>query len=143
MKQPRFRASDDGEPSHSAGDPILGQIRSHGLTNVAVVVVRYFGGTKLGVGGLVSAYKTAAGEALDKCQPIEIYPTTQFSMVYAYEDTSVVERALGDFEVTILDKEFINACLVTCQIREASFEQFVHKFDLIASVKISVNPDSE
>src|SRR5690242_5641679 len=60
-----FRAFDDGEPNHSAGDPILGQIRSRNLTNVLVVVVRYFGGTKLGVGGLISAYKTAASDALD------------------------------------------------------------------------------
>ena len=60
----RFRANDDGEPSHSAGDPILGQIRSLSLHDVLVVVVRYFGGTKLGVGGLVNAYKTAAAQAL-------------------------------------------------------------------------------
>src|SRR6186713_1623645 len=66
-----FRAFDDGEPNHSAGDPILGQIRSKNLTNVLVVVVRYFGGTKLGVGGLISAYKIAAEEALSKAVIIE------------------------------------------------------------------------
>jgi uncharacterized YigZ family protein len=66
-----FRAFDDGEPNHSAGDPILGQIRSKGLTNVLVVIVRYFGGVKLGVGGLISAYRTAAEEALNKAEVIE------------------------------------------------------------------------
>src|SRR3954468_18127958 len=62
----KYRAFDDGEPNHSAGDPILGQIRSRNLTNVLVVVIRYFGGVKLGVGGLISAYRTAAEEALTK-----------------------------------------------------------------------------
>lgn len=59
-----FRANDDGEPNHSAGDPILGQIKSNQLTNILIVVVRYFGGVKLGVGGLISAYRTAAAEAI-------------------------------------------------------------------------------
>jgi uncharacterized YigZ family protein len=63
--KPRFRAFDDGEPNHSAGDPILGQIRSRELTNVLVVVIRYFGGVKLGMGGLMAAYKAAAENALD------------------------------------------------------------------------------
>ena len=63
-----FRANDDGEPNHSAGDPILGQINSKELTNTLVVVVRYFGGTKLGVSGLITAYRTAAEEALDAAQ---------------------------------------------------------------------------
>ena len=67
------RANDDGEPNHSAGDPILGQIKSKGLTNVLVVVVRYFGGTKLGVGGLINAYKSAAIDAL---QQVEIISKT-------------------------------------------------------------------
>ena len=67
----RFRAFDDGEPNHSAGDPILGQIRSRDLTNVLVVVVRYFGGVKLGVGGLISAYKAAAEEALNNAIVME------------------------------------------------------------------------
>ncbi len=62
----RFRAADDGEPNHSAGDPILGQIRSRELSDTLVVVVRYFGGTKLGVGGLINAYRTAAANALDQ-----------------------------------------------------------------------------
>jgi uncharacterized YigZ family protein len=67
----KFRAFDDGEPNHSAGDPILGQIRSKNITNVLVIVVRYFGGTKLGVGGLISAYKTAAEDALNRAAVIE------------------------------------------------------------------------
>ena len=72
------RANDDGEPNHSAGDPILGQIKSFGLTNTLVVVVRYFGGTKLGVGGLVHAYKTATADALSKAMKFELYERAQF-----------------------------------------------------------------
>ncbi len=75
-----FRSSDDGEPNHSAGDPILGQIRSTNLTDVLIVVVRYFGGVKLGVGGLISAYKAAAEDALKNAIIIEEEVTEKFSI---------------------------------------------------------------
>ena len=77
LENPSFRANDDGEPGHSAGDPILGQIRSFQSTNCLVVVIRYFGGTKLGVSGLVNAYKTAAAEALSKAKKEEVIVSMQ------------------------------------------------------------------
>jgi uncharacterized YigZ family protein len=86
----KYRAFDDGEPNHSAGDPILGQIRSKNLTNVLLVVVRYFGGTKLGVGGLISAYKTAAEEALMNAFIIECEVMKPVEIIYDYTATPEV-----------------------------------------------------
>src|SRR5688572_4417432 len=79
-----FRAFDDGEPNHSAGDPILGQIRSKGITNVLIVVVRYFGGVKLGVGGLINAYKTAAENALNNSAIVEIEISENVNLQFDY-----------------------------------------------------------
>ncbi|MCP4460188.1 MAG: YigZ family protein, partial [Cytophagales bacterium] len=84
LENQSFRANDDGEPGHSAGDPILGQIRSFKLTNCLIVVVRYFGGTKLGVGGLVNAYKTAATGALSKSKKIEIIGRLKIDLKFDY-----------------------------------------------------------
>jgi uncharacterized YigZ family protein len=100
-----FRAFDDGEPNHSAGDPILGQIRSRELTNVLVVVVRYFGGTKLGVGGLISAYKTAASDALDRATIITLDVTETFVLQYKYEFTPEVMKLVKEFSLEIVDQK--------------------------------------
>src|SRR5690554_2132633 len=89
-----FRANDDGEPGHSAGDPILGQIRSNNLTNTLIVVVRYFGGTKLGVGGLVTAYKTAATEAILANEIITETVTLKVNFQFDYIDMNEVMRII-------------------------------------------------
>ena len=128
LEDQHFKASDDGEPGHSAGDPILGQIRSFGLTNTLVVVVRYFGGTKLGIGGLTKAYKTAAQEALMGAKIREIWPTVAFNITYAYDQTNVVERLIGGKGIQISDREFAEACHITGNVRKdlskALFSQF-------------------
>lgn len=108
----KYRAYDDGEPNHSAGDPILGQIRSGNLTNVLVIVVRYFGGTKLGVGGLVTAYKAAAGEALKYATIIEQQITVAIQFEFAYEVTPVIMKLIKDFELKITRQEFGEACSI-------------------------------
>jgi uncharacterized YigZ family protein len=100
-----FRAFDDGEPNHSAGDPILGQIRSRDLTNVLVVVVRYFGGTKLGVGGLISAYRTAASEALNNATTITHEVTENFVIRYSYEFTPEVMKIVKEFSLEVIDQK--------------------------------------
>jgi uncharacterized YigZ family protein len=105
-----FRAFDDGEPNHSAGDPILGQIRSLNVTNVLVVVVRYFGGVKLGVGGLVTAYKTAAEEALRKANLAEVEVRFTLSIDYSYASTPEVMRLIRDFNLDVLHQEFLTSC---------------------------------
>ena len=117
LEQPVIRANDDGEPNHSAGDPILGQIRSFGLTNVLVVVVRYFGGTKLGVGGLITAYKTAAFEALNGLDQKEIVPAERFVIHYTYEETPAVERVMKQFELFDIDRLFEQSCELKAGIR--------------------------
>ena len=86
----KYRANDDGEPTHSAGDPILGQIRAFNLTNVLVVVIRYFGGTKLGVGGLISAYKIATEDALKNVKIIESFLAIQYDITSNYDDYNAI-----------------------------------------------------
>lgn len=129
--QQLVRANDDGEPNHSAGDPILGQIRSFDLTNTLVVVVRYFGGTKLGVSGLVHAYKTAAEEALSKAE-IEIVEIKQdFKVEYGYEKTSDTMRIINDFDVEIKNQEFLEICTLYGRIEPEKFTALKEKLSLI------------
>ena len=125
LKNQQSKASDDGEPSHSAGDPILGQIRSAGLTQVLVVVVRYFGGTKLGVGGLIKAYKKAANNALEKADFCELYPKKVIIIRYSYSQTSRVERLLLDFDLEVINREFKENCIITLRARESDLDQIV------------------
>lgn len=114
----RFRAFDDGEPNHSAGDPILGQIRSRDLTNVVVIVVRYFGGTKLGVGGLISAYRHAATDALDSATVVVRDLTKTLTITYGYPATAEIMRLVKDFDLAIEDQSFAENCIlsVSCKL---------------------------
>lgn len=120
--QERFRAFDDGEPNHSAGDPILGQIRSRKLTNILVVVVRYFGGTKLGVGGLIQAYKSAADAALTQATITERSVERIYTLMFPYQQTSEMMRLLKSFEAKPLEQRYGEACelQVPIKLREAS-----------------------
>ena len=142
LKDQTYRANDDGEPNHSAGDPILGQIRSKGLTNCLVVVVRYFGGTKLGVGGLISAYKIAAEDALDKVEVIKIYAQTRFSISFGYEQTTEVERALAEFEVDYEDKMYTSACRFVGLLRDEDVSVLAEKVSLLKAVDFQVLQES-
>jgi uncharacterized YigZ family protein len=117
IKTPSFRAYDDGEPSHSAGDPILGQIRAKGLTNVLVVVVRYFGGVKLGVGGLMAAYKTAAKHALEKALIVEEEVRVRYALRYPYEDTAEVMRLIASLQADVVRQQFLVECEIEIRIR--------------------------
>ncbi len=96
-----FRANDDGEPNHSAGDPILNQIRSHELSDVLVIVVRYFGGTKLGVSGLIQAYKEATREALQIAEKREVILKTKLTFHFEYEAMNDIMRIVKDLEVEV------------------------------------------
>jgi uncharacterized YigZ family protein len=101
-----FRAFDDGEPNHSAGTPILGQIRSKGITNVLVVVVRYFGGVKLGVGGLIDAYKTAAENALNNSPIVEIEISENVNLQFDYLILSDIMKLVKGSGMKILEQDF-------------------------------------
>jgi uncharacterized YigZ family protein len=127
----RFRAFDDGEPNHSAGDPILGQIRSKSLTNVLVVVVRYFGGVKLGVGGLIQAYKTAAEEALNNAVIVEREVTHFIILHYPYESTTEVMRLVKDFDLTLVRQEFLEDCVLEAEVKRKFFDSFITKVELL------------
>ncbi len=136
LKEQAYRANDDGEPNHSAGDPILGQIRSKNLTNCLVVVVRYFGGTKLGVGGLISAYKIAAEDALAKAKILTIHSLTRMNLSFDYNVTSAVEQILGGFQLIYIDKEFTDSCKFLMDVLDEDVTTLREKFVLIPSVKI-------
>lgn len=118
-----FRANDDGEPGHSAGTPILGQIRSNNLTNVLVVVVRYFGGIKLGVGGLITAYKTAAAEAIAANEIVTAIVTERLSLTFDYIDMNDVMRLIKTLDLRIVRQQFEHRCFMTLEVRQALSEE--------------------
>lgn len=127
----RFRAFDDGEPNHSAGDPILGQIRSTNITNVLVVVVRYFGGVKLGVGGLIGAYKAAAEEALSHASIVEKEVLSVLQLEYAYTSTPEVMKLVKEFELEIMEQKFEASCMLLAHIKDRLKESFLEKYTLL------------
>jgi uncharacterized YigZ family protein len=123
------RANDDGEPNHSAGTPILGQIRSKNLTDVLLVVVRYFGGTKLGVSGLIAAYKTAAAEALAAGSIAEKRYTQPLPLSFEYTAMNSVMKVVKDFDLPILQQNFGNQCEMVLEVRESLMGQVRAKLD--------------
>jgi len=135
----RFRAFDDGEPNHSAGDPILGQIRSKNLTDVLIVVIRYFGGVKLGVGGLISAYKTTAEEALNQSVIIEKEVLWKFSIQYEYASTPEVMRLVKEFKLNIEDQQFGEQCSMQAEITIKMKEGFLEKVVLMKALGVQID----
>lgn len=112
-----FRANDDGEPSGTAGRPILGQINSKQLTNILIVVVRYFGGILLGTGGLVVAYKEAAIDALNNANIVQQAVLLQKTLRFSYQEMNQVMRTLKDINANILSQYYEdNLCVIKCEI---------------------------
>ncbi len=114
----KTRTYDDGEPNHTAGTPILNQIRSLGLQNVSVFVVRYFGGTKLGVSGLISAYKDAAADALSKAELLEVFPSTSIRIQCDYADLNEAMKMVKQFELKLLNMESSNYCVLDISCKD-------------------------
>ncbi len=133
-----YRSFDDGEPNHSAGDPILGQIRSRDLTNVLVIVVRYFGGTKLGVSGLINAYKTVAAEALDNAGVREESVTVNVRIEYEYDATPEVMRLVKEFQLNILAEEFTDRGVMRAQVLLRHYMSLIEKVDLLRATGTAV-----
>lgn len=130
-----YRAFDDGEPNHTAGDPILGQIRSRGLTNILIVVVRYFGGTKLGVSGLINAYKTSAADAISKATIIEKEVLFSAVLKSDYKYTAEVMKLVKEFDATISEQQFTeNESLLSLQIPLRNRDGLLRKVQLIQSM---------
>lgn len=121
----RWRANDDGEPSGSAGRPILGQIDSAGLSDVLVVVVRYFGGVKLGIPGLIRAYKTATQEALAAAQAVEKTAARRFRITFDYLSMNAVMRVLKDLDIPQSGQSFGNECSLDVRVRLSQYEDFL------------------
>ena len=112
-----FRANDNGEPSGTAGKPILGQINSNELTDILIIVVRYFGGVKLGTSGLIQAYKAAAAEAIAAATVIEKYVEEQITVTFEYTLMNQVMRIVKEEGPAILSQSFDNDCQMTLSIR--------------------------
>jgi len=129
IDQTNFRANDDGEPGHSAGDPILGQIRSRELTNVLIIVVRYFGGTKLGIPGLINAYKTSASEALDKAGRKKVEITQNVLIQFTYELTNDVMPLVK--EHTVLNQEFTDSCSLEIEVLSNLVDSLISKLEVL------------
>lgn len=126
-----FRANDDGEPGHSAGDPILGQIKSRELTNTLVVVVRYFGGTKLGVSGLIGAYKTAAAEALDANEVVKREISESFRFSFPYEEMNGIMKLVKDLGLRILNQGYEEQCTLDVEVIVSAIKLLEDKVDLM------------
>ncbi|MHC2991110.1 Xaa-Pro dipeptidase [Pontibacter sp. HJ8] len=135
----RYRANDDGEPNHSAGDPILGQIRSADLSNVLVVVVRYFGGTKLGVSGLINAYKTSAAEALAQATIIEKHETALLQVHFAYPQMNDVMSLVKEYALSVKEQQFELDCRLTLEVRKKLQEEVSAKLEAIDGVEVTVD----
>lgn len=131
-----FRANDDGEPNNSAGMPIYGQIQSFDLTNVLVIVVRYYGGVKLGVGGLINAYKTGAQLALEASDIIEKTINTKFSLKFEYKNMSKVMRILKENQIDIINQTLELNCLLEISVRKGNASKVFEIFNQFYGVEI-------
>jgi uncharacterized YigZ family protein len=130
-----FKLNDDGEPSGTAGRPILNILLSKDLTNVLVVVVRYFGGTLLGVPGLINAYKTAAEEALTHAIIIEKTVNDVYTISFDYLQMNDVMRLIKEADLTILNQQFDNNCSIQVAIRKMQVNMILDKLHKLAGVK--------
>ena len=133
----KFRANDDGEPSSSAGRPILGQIDSRGLSDVLVVVVRYFGGIKLGIPGLIRAYKTSSAEALDKAGSVEKIAGKWFRLKFGYEAMNSVMKILKDMDLRQKEQNFGTECSLLTWVRLSAEDDFRTRIGKIDNCEIN------
>lgn len=134
----RFRANDDGEPSSTAGKPILGQLLSREITNCLIVVVRYFGGTKLGVPGLIAAYKESAAAVLDEAKVVERTVDTTVKVEFSYVVMNDVMRIIKDEQPTIVEQVFDNLCSMTLSIRNSKAELVIGKLRKVEGAIIDI-----
>ncbi len=131
-----FRANDDGEPSNSAGMPIYGQILSFELTNILIVVVRFFGGVKLGVGGLISAYKTTAQMAIEASEIIEETIKIHFIVAFDYKNMNKVMRVIKEKNIEIVNQKMDESCEIEIATRKKNAEIIFDIFDNLFEISI-------
>jgi len=132
----KFRANDDGEPNNSAGLPIYGQIQSFEVTNILIVSVRYFGGTKLGVGGLISAYKTSAQISLEAADILEKTINIYYKLTFEYDMMNAVQRVIKEKNIDITNQKLEMNCEYTISIRKKDAQAIYTIFDTLYKVDI-------
>jgi uncharacterized YigZ family protein len=132
----QYRANDDGEPNNSAGMPIYGQIQSFEVTNILVVVVRYFGGVKLGVGGLISAYKTAAQMALEDAEIVKKTIDKQFTLAFSYAHMNKVMRIIKEKNLTIVSQKMELDCEIVVATRKKNAPIIWDTFENLYEVQL-------
>lgn len=132
----KFRANDDGEPSNSAGMPIYGQIQSYDITNVLIVVVRYFGGVKLGVGGLISAYKTTAQLTLEEANIVEKTINKHFKIIFDYKNMNKVMRIIKEKNIDIINQKMELNCEIEIATRKKNAKQIFDIFSTLFEIEI-------
>ena len=136
IKDIYYRANDDGEPNNSAGMPIYGQLQSFKVTNILVAVARVYGGTKLGVGGLISAYRTAAKMALEVSEIVEKTQTVQFELSFEYALMDRVMRIIKQKQLQITSQQLEISCVLTISIRKNEAEETANLFNHLFGVSI-------
>ena len=132
----KYRANDDGEPNNSAGMPIYGQLQAFNLTNTLVVSVRYFGGTKLGVGGLIQAYKTSAKLTLETVSIKEKTIDVLFLLLFEYPEMSLVMRNIKDQKIKLIDQKLEHNCTLTISVRKKEADRIITLFENTYKVEI-------
>ncbi|HJE88064.1 IMPACT family protein [Rikenella microfusus] len=135
----RFRANDDGEPAGTAGRPILGQLLSRELTNLLVVVVRYFGGIKLGVPGLIAAYKEATADALASAEVVERTENREMTVEFPYPAMNRVMKAVKDMEPRVLGQDFDLSCRMRLSVRLRDAAALAERIGDIEGVNVSLS----
>lgn len=131
-----YRANDDGEPSNTAGMPIYGQIQSFGLTNIVVVVVRFFGGIKLGVGGLISAYRTAAQMVLQEAEIVEKTIDIYYKVAFDYKNMNKVMRIIKENNLAIVSQNMNESCEMVIATRKKNAEKIFDIFNHLFEIEI-------
>ena len=134
-----YRANDDGEPNNSAGMPIYGQIQSFDVTNILIVVVRYFGGVKLGVGGLINAYKTTAQQTLEHCNIIEKTINVNYIITFGYENMNSVMRIIKEKDLDITNQKLELDCEITISVRKSEAQTVFEMFNHLHKITIKKN----
>ena len=132
----KYRSSDDGEPSNSSGPPVLGQIKSDELYEILIVVVRYFGGTKLGIPGLIHAYKTAAADAIQNATIIEKRITRNLELNFPYEILNDMENLSKNPDIEIMNREYMDSCKMNISVARNSFNKVLEHLEKFHKLKI-------
>lgn len=136
-----FRANDNGEPSGTAGKPILGQINSHELTNILIVVVRYFGGIKLGTSGLIQAYKAAAIEAIEAAEIIECTVDQEVEVAFEYPFMNDVMRIVKEEEPAIVSQSYDMDCIMRLRIRKSLMHKLCQRLEKVETLRFVEKPE--